>query len=968
MSTTSPQKRRATAMRSSSMLNQPMRQTRSMAKISDLNHFTELSSTSRLVEQRHHPPSSSSSHPRNHSPRKARASQAAELESFDPDTPDTSLAACMESPVKGRFDDFEFELETSNPEMPTRRRRIAPPRQSSPSDDVGLPRSMTSTKIERSSAPSDNTLMTSRKENSPKAPSEPFRPSASPVKPVAALPRASRLHGPTPSLRTSSQTAAPSSNTLKSSIPDRASSAKPLDGSASDSKPVGSSRDSGHLLVFGSSGVKSDASVKRNPFIDDADANSLAMLGEPRHSPVKRFQAKSEFIISSPDRPDRKPINLLELKPSPGKAQRGIFRHNSAHDDEDDDDDDWDEGSNTVDEIRLVKGPAPRRDEAVDRKDQLPSSSGSTASASSSSTAKKHFMPRSTTTLDVKHTLSSETSDALASLEASLARLKAKTRSPPSSGSTSSGVQKKQDSVASADTAHKRELGTARPFGMTSSRTMNFRTAKSTVAGSDSSSSARSNAADQSSDSGAFKRPSGRISALAKSRETSSDLRSVNNPSLASSKSMMSFGAPRLPDFSGLAGKSASRPPVSGSRTSSLELASSSFSRAEEDAAQEEEEARVAEAKRQAEIKAAKRRSMSSLSSGMPPPQAVHRRESENARSSTATAAATNKPSAARSASASSSSSSGAASSSNATTAAPSRPPTEAELAEARQAAKAARRRSLYTFVPTKREDGDADRSTGNVSANLLAIGTATDGSEGDASASAPKKQRFLRGLTVLVDVRDQDGEDASACWIDMLKNAGAKVMVRFGERKLTHIVYKSGRPSTLHSYRALEDPKPHVVGIGWVVACLEQGQKADEKPYLVEVAKQAIFAQRRRSLLAPKQAPASANIAIWELPEEQLKNVEEARRKLLAHAPAVPSPLRRKISSRTVLVSRFARTSLDSSPSGSVDGASGQQTSTLGDKKTKTGDNDAQEDALLESYRKRVGSVLSPRSAAVLA
>ena len=95
----------------------------------------------------------------------------------------------------------------------------------------------------------------------------------------------------------------------------------------------------------------------------------------------------------------------------------------------------------------------------------------------------------------------------------------------------------------------------------------------------------------------------------------------------------------------------------------------------------------------------------------------------------------------------------------------------------------------------------------------------------------------------MLVDVRDQDGEDASACWVEMLKNAGAKVLVRFGERKLTHIVYKSGRPSTLHTYRALEDPKPHVVGISWVVACLEQGKKADESPYLVEVAKQAIFA-----------------------------------------------------------------------------------------------------------------------------
>lgn len=272
---------------------------------------------------------------------------------------------------------------------------------------------------------------------------------------------------------------------------------------------------------------------------------------------------------------------------------------------------------------------------------------------------------------------------------------------------------------------------------------------------------------------------------------------------------------------------------MTSSRTSSLEMASSDSRMDEEEAAaQEEEEARVAEAKRQAELKAAKRRSMTVLSSGMPPP--AQRREPEAAKSSTTAGAS--RVIGARSSSASHSSSSSpsqTAPSSSQPTPAPE--PTEAELAEARKAAKAARRRSLYTYVPTKREDADGgDRSIGNVSSGLVVT---------DASAPAPKKARFLRGLTVLVDVRDQDGEDASACWIDMLKNAGAKVMVRFGERKLTHIVYKSGRPSTLHSYRALEDPKPHVVGIGWVVACLEQGQKADETPYLVEVAKQAIFA-----------------------------------------------------------------------------------------------------------------------------
>ncbi|CDS01445.1 hypothetical protein, partial [Sporisorium scitamineum] len=794
MSITSPAKRRATTSRSS-MLNQPMRQTRSMARISDHNDFSELSSSSRLVEQRQTTTSST----RNPSPRKARASQAAQLDSFDPDSPDISMAACMESPKKGRFDDFEFELETST-EVPARRRRIARQSTTSPSADVGLPRSKTSCTLNRSNTTTNNTLLTSRKENSAAAPTEPARPGASPVKPVAALPRSSRLHGPTPSIRSSSQTAAvaAANSDTKVSIPNRIESSKPLDSDASESKPLASSCDSDHRLLVGTSDIKPDASTMRNPFLDSADPNSLAMLGEPRHSPVKRFQPKTEFIISSPDRPDRKPINLLELKPSPGKAQRGIFRHDRT-DDYEDGEDDWDaSGSNTVDEIRLVKGPAPKRDEAAVNRNQ-PSSE----SDSATSTAERSI-PRSTTTMDVKHTLSTETSDALASLEASLARLKAKTQSPPATS------DKMKQGEANADSSHKREPGTARPSGMTSISTQISRT--KSIMGSDSSFSSRSTAADQSSDSSVFKRPSGRVSALAKSRGANSEMGSSLSSSLASSKSMMSFGAPRLPGLSELGGRPASRPIMTGSRISSLDAASDD-SRAEEEAAQKEEEERVAEAERQTELKAAKRKSMSSiLSSGMPPPP-LHRKEPEAAtKASTATretrTTATRETRTTATRPSSSSSSRLTSSSTPATTS--SAEPTEAELAEARKAAKAARRRSLYTYVPTKREDTDGDRSVGNVSTGLVVTST-TGGNASGATTAAPKKQRFLRGLTVLVDVRDQDGEDASACWIDMLKNAGAKVMVRFGERKLTHIIYKSGRPSTLHSYRALDDPKPHV-------------------------------------------------------------------------------------------------------------------------------------------------------------
>ncbi|KAJ1023004.1 hypothetical protein NDA13_005052 [Ustilago tritici] len=901
MSTTSPQKRRATSSRSS-LLEQPMRQTRSMARVSDASDFPE---------HHHRLSASSSQQPRSASPRKARASQAAQVDSFDTSTPDVSMAPCMESPKKGRFDDFEFELENSTQEVPTRRRRIAASRQTStsPSADVGLPGSKTP--AQPSSSNASNALLASRKENSSSAvPARPqqkeeARAGSGPTKSAVAPPRVSRLHRPTPSLRTSSHEA--------ESGPRARQKPSSSVGTAPTRELIGTGRDPNHRLLFGLSDTA--ASSKPNPFLISSDTNSLAALGEPRHSPVKRLNVKSEYVISSPDRPDRKPINLLELKPSPGKAQRGIFRHNPAQDDEEDDDDGWDDsGSNTLDEIKLVKGPAVKKEREVSGKEQEPSSEDFIVRrGSTSSSTRKSSMPRATSTLDVKHTLSSETSDALASLEASLAKLKAKTRSPPSTGAS----KKKEDS---GDSTLRRELGAARPSGMTSGKTQVFNT-KTPISNAGESSFSNRSTADQSMDSSAvFKRPSGRVSALAKSRvSSSSDPRSSLSSSLASSKSMMSFGALRLPGYSNV-GARPLKPMFSSSRTSSLELASTSdLSKAEEEAAQAEEEARVAEAKRQAELKTAKRKSMSSvLSSRMPPPPMLQRKEPDAPF---------------RSSSGASNSKSSAASSMPAE-------PSAAESLEAKKAAKTARRRSLYTYTPTRRDN--ADTSIGNLSSNL--IGTL---SEGDTSTNASKPKRFLRGLTVLVDVRDQDGEDASACWVERLKNAGAKVMLRFGERKLTHIVYKSGRPSTLHSYRALDDPKPHVVGISWVVACLEQGKKADEEPYLVEVAKQAIFTNLRRSSMAPKQVPTSATT---------IRELEQAKKKLLAHAPAVPSPLRRRVSSRTILASRLAAASLLSEPDATTE-ATSQSTADqcMGNDANNDDDDEA---ARLAAYRARASGL----------
>ena len=122
------------------------------------------------------------------------------------------------------------------------------------------------------------------------------------------------------------------------------------------------------------------------------------------------------------------------------------------------------------------------------------------------------------------------------------------------------------------------------------------------------------------------------------------------------------------------------------------------------------------------------------------------------------------------------------------------------------------------------------------------------------------------------------------------------QILGRIGQ-SCTHIVYKNGSASTLTRYRSvassqhylelighcirlLNDPKPVVVGIAWVVECVEQRSRVDEEKFKVDLElvnvsgtnkverlalclifpSRALF-QRRRSMLPKHMAP-PANVA----------------------------------------------------------------------------------------------------------
>lgn len=56
-----------------------------------------------------------------------------------------------------------------------------------------------------------------------------------------------------------------------------------------------------------------------------------------------------------------------------------------------------------------------------------------------------------------------------------------------------------------------------------------------------------------------------------------------------------------------------------------------------------------------------------------------------------------------------------------------------------------------------------------------------------------------------------------------------------------THIIFKSGKPSTIAWWNRQES-KPFLVGSSWVTKCKETGVRVDEKPYAVNVAELEIF------------------------------------------------------------------------------------------------------------------------------
>ncbi|KAK4685299.1 hypothetical protein P7C73_g4856, partial [Tremellales sp. Uapishka_1] len=160
------------------------------------------------------------------------------------------------------------------------------------------------------------------------------------------------------------------------------------------------------------------------------------------------------------------------------------------------------------------------------------------------------------------------------------------------------------------------------------------------------------------------------------------------------------------------------------------------------------------------------------------------------------------------------------------------------------------------------------------------------------ALLSSTSGEGCFKGVVAFVDVRTAEGDDAGCIFSEMLRSLGAKVLARVSD-SVTHLIYKSGKPTTLAWYRKQEDPKPFIVGISWVTKSKERGSRLDENEFKVEVGEEDVFQKRRKSM-QPKQLAVHSTSAL-----EAASSIAQARRKSLLYAPKVGSPLKKSYQTR---------------------------------------------------------------------
>ncbi|KAF7321544.1 BRCT domain-containing protein [Mycena kentingensis (nom. inval.)] len=167
--------------------------------------------------------------------------------------------------------------------------------------------------------------------------------------------------------------------------------------------------------------------------------------------------------------------------------------------------------------------------------------------------------------------------------------------------------------------------------------------------------------------------------------------------------------------------------------------------------------------------------------------------------------------------------------------------------------------RSTSSSYPSTEASGSGS-TTGSATEGMrrstrIAKSAADTSMEEDPTTAAPTASQLsvLKGCVVFVDVISEQGDDSlRSLYADTLKTLGARVLGSVGQT-CTHIIYKNGLRSTYNKYMALQEPRPHLVGMEWVVKCAETHERQDEAPYLIDVDDMNTSAPKRRKTMMPR-------------------------------------------------------------------------------------------------------------------
>ena len=154
-----------------------------------------------------------------------------------------------------------------------------------------------------------------------------------------------------------------------------------------------------------------------------------------------------------------------------------------------------------------------------------------------------------------------------------------------------------------------------------------------------------------------------------------------------------------------------------------------------------------------------------------------------------------------------------------------------------------------------------------------------------------------LNGATVYIDVRTSEGADATAIYIDLLSNLGAKVIKEWKESSsLSHVIYKDGNPKTLEKLRTASADEKNVkcIGVSWLLDCDAQRTWVDETPYLMNLTPidhviNSVAKSARRKSMEPNMLIADGNGSIKRSRSRSRASIG-ARKGLMLASESTPS------------------------------------------------------------------------------